>query len=372
MSPQLPAEPLFVGPPDEPDRYRITKRITAARKAGEAILYRGAAVSDGQEVAIKQLREQIPNVDWIRSTWMKSVKALEDARHPSLVKVIDGFSGDEPHPQRRASEKSTTTYLVMEYVFGDSYEIWAAKNPRDLRPLRDVALALDYLHNHVKHVHGDVKPANIKVTHDDLVDTATLVDLTLLRPINERSTCVVDAKAYTETAVKLDEPYQDVSDLHGFAATIFYGLVGHEPPTDGSKGPSGHDLAAIDVERTTAQLEAVIGGPAVGQISAALMRDRSEKVERLEFDSGPHAVVRWFDHVVAEMKLVGESDAPIVDPSEAMTRTLPANRGRALPWRLRVSEEMIALLLDRYSWGQTMLVTVIVGVVLGLIVGATV
>src|SRR4051812_38145497 len=107
------------------------------------------AVSDaGKEVALKLIRR---NLD----VELRGVTQCLNLKHPNLLSLFD--------IKRDAQDDS---WVVMEYVSGDSLEDVLERSPRGLPPqelrhwLRGLFAGVAYLHDHGI-VHRDLKPGNI-------------------------------------------------------------------------------------------------------------------------------------------------------------------------------------------------------------------
>jgi serine/threonine-protein kinase len=145
--------------------------------------------------------------------------------HPNIVATIDaGVVVGRP-------------YLVMEYVRGMTLQemleergTWDERTA--LRIVRDVAVALRFLHQHGL-THRDIKPANIILTPEGVVK---LVDLGLARPLWDETWAVAEAGMAVGTPEYMS-PEQtrgqsdlDIrSDLYSLGATLFHLVTGRVP-----------------------------------------------------------------------------------------------------------------------------------------------
>ncbi len=109
------------------------------------------AVSDaGKDVALKLIRR---NLD----VELRGVTHCLNLKHPNLLAIFDIKQDDEDN-----------TWVVMEYIAGESLEAAIERSPQGLPPaetchwLRGAAAGVAYLHNHGI-VHRDLKPGNIFV-----------------------------------------------------------------------------------------------------------------------------------------------------------------------------------------------------------------
>ena len=114
----------------------------------------------GRKVAIKTVHFEITDADrreYLRNQLLRDARASAGLSHPNVVNVHDII------------ESGDTTYLVMEYIAGETLAARMQRPPTPdtawlLRILRDISAALDYTHRKGV-VHRDVKPGNIMIDH---------------------------------------------------------------------------------------------------------------------------------------------------------------------------------------------------------------
>ena len=112
----------------------------------------------GRKVAIKTIHFEITDAtqrEYLRTQLLRDARASAGLSHPNVVNVHDII------------ESGDTTYLVMEYIAGETLSARMQRPPAPdtswlLRILRDIAGALDYTHRKGV-VHRDVKPGNIMI-----------------------------------------------------------------------------------------------------------------------------------------------------------------------------------------------------------------
>jgi predicted Ser/Thr protein kinase len=149
-----------VAPPADPwigrtvGAYRIEQVLG---RGGTGAVYL-AARNDGEfhmQAAIKVLANRLAG-SAVRNRFELERQILASLDHPGIARLIDG--GVTPEGE---------AYLVMEYVEGEPFDVWAARVRPGVRELVRVFLevlsAVEYAHRNLI-LHRDLKPANILVT----------------------------------------------------------------------------------------------------------------------------------------------------------------------------------------------------------------
>ncbi len=133
--------------PQLPD-YEILSLIGTG---GTARVYLGAA-SDGSKVAIKVLHEYLASSSQVRKLLRREASTLQRVQGPGVAKLLD-FDISE-----------TLTYLVMEYVEGETLESLVASKPLNgiflNNTISGIIEALESVHT-AGIVHQDLKPSNV-------------------------------------------------------------------------------------------------------------------------------------------------------------------------------------------------------------------
>jgi len=136
-------------------RYKIEKELG---RGGMGVVYLAQDPLLGRKVAIKTIHFEITDAnqrEFLRTQLLRDARASAGLSHPNVVNVHDII------------ESGDTTYLVMEYIPGETLSARMQRPPAPdtawlLRVLRDIAAALDYTHRKGV-VHRDIKPANIMI-----------------------------------------------------------------------------------------------------------------------------------------------------------------------------------------------------------------
>ena len=137
--------------------WRIAEPVGAG---GMGKVYRGER-ADGafeMEVAIKLIASRRPALS---EQLARESRLLARLDHPAITRLMDAGLTDEGEP-----------YLVMEWVEGSNLDRWMAQSrpsvEQRLNVFREVAEAVSHAHQRLV-VHGDIKPANIRIRNDGQV-----------------------------------------------------------------------------------------------------------------------------------------------------------------------------------------------------------
>jgi serine/threonine protein kinase len=216
------------------DRYRIVELIGLGG-VGAVYLTEDLHLRE-KTCALKEIQYP-PDADpetqeQLRRQFHREAIALANLDHPNLPKVFDYFSQDG------------RDYLVMDYIAGPNLKELldearaegAALPERQVLEWADqICDALDYLHNQEPPIiHRDVKPANVKLTPENVVK---LVDFGLVKffdATDPRTITLLQAYG-TPTYAPLEQygagsGRTDVrSDIYALGATLYHLLTGHAP-----------------------------------------------------------------------------------------------------------------------------------------------
>jgi serine/threonine protein kinase/Flp pilus assembly protein TadD len=158
-------------------RYRIERELG---RGGMGVVYLAQDPMLGRKVAIKTIHFEITDAsqrEYLQTQLVRDARASAGLSHPNVVNVHDIL------------EAGDTTYLVMEYIAGETLAARMQRPPTPdtawlLRVLRDIAGALDYTHRKGV-VHRDVKPGNIMIDQHQRV---RIMDFGLARATEQQGT----------------------------------------------------------------------------------------------------------------------------------------------------------------------------------------
>jgi serine/threonine protein kinase/tetratricopeptide (TPR) repeat protein len=136
-------------------QYSITR---ALGEGGMGQVWHGVSPQH-LEVAIKLLHNPLPKLE---ARFRREFRLLQKLSHPNVVSVLE------------FGEYLGRSYLVMEYVNGQTLDDWTQQPPQDSKAIarlsdwgRQIAGALDHIH-HQGVVHRDLKPENVLLTKDGI------------------------------------------------------------------------------------------------------------------------------------------------------------------------------------------------------------
>jgi serine/threonine protein kinase/tetratricopeptide (TPR) repeat protein len=219
---------------DHQDRL-IGKRIGPYRvvsilgHGGMSIVYRGERDDSQyqQVVAIKVLQHSTVHPR-LRSRLHSERHILATLDHPSIARLID--SGDL---------EDGTPYLVMEYVDGESIDVYCDSRTLFVRERLElfiqVCAAVQYAHRNLV-VHRDIKPSNIFVTNDAVPKLLDFGIAKLLAPESLSHTLPVtrlqERMLTPENAAPeqvLGRPITTATDIYALGVLLYHLLTGRSP-----------------------------------------------------------------------------------------------------------------------------------------------
>jgi serine/threonine protein kinase len=194
-------------------------------------VYSALDLSSSSDCAIKVVREDWADQPTAIKLLQREARAGLSVRHPSLVRVVE------------ASVTRPPCFLVMELLEGESLErrlqrVYQLDAPTTLWIARQTAEALAALHRG-GFLHGDVKPANIRLVADG---RAVLIDLGFAHRPGENAALLRDGYLlgtadYLAPELCTSEPdASERSDLFSLGVTLFEMLTGQLPFPRGSLG----------------------------------------------------------------------------------------------------------------------------------------
>jgi serine/threonine protein kinase len=174
----------------------------------------------GRTVAIKLFSPQLARGE-ARNRFLKEARVVGQLSHPGVITLHD--MGIE--------ESSSTPYLVMEYIEGQTLERILEKGsvpfPQACAWVAHIAAALSAAHRKGI-IHGDVKPANVLITGDGRVK---LMDFGMARlsSVDSGDSPLLGTPAYWCPEQILGKPQDARSDLFSLGVVLYEMVTGSRP-----------------------------------------------------------------------------------------------------------------------------------------------
>jgi serine/threonine-protein kinase len=155
---------MSVASPAFPRKFGSYEIVAALGEGGSGHVYR-ARSPEGDEVALKLLKDELNGSERFRKRFAREVEAAMKVDHDRVVRTLD------------YGEVEGSLYLVQEYIEGASLAAAIRAEDSGLAPRRtvrhciQVAAGLDAVHD-AGLIHRDVKPHNILLDRDDTAHIA--------------------------------------------------------------------------------------------------------------------------------------------------------------------------------------------------------
>lgn len=230
-------------------RLGAWRLIDQVGQGGMGTVYR-AERADGafaMQAAVKLIRLKRPGLNQ-RLESERALLARLDHRH--IARLIDGGASDEG-----------LAYLVMEWVNGEDLDCFVQRIKPSLSMRLDLfeQIAEAVAHAHQRRVvHGDLKPANVRVTENG---KARLLDFGVARLVEEEGAAIDDAEraltpAYCAPEQLDGEPASTLSDVWSLGTLLSWLL--QQDADEGAPATPQSDRLLNDLPRR-ADIVAIVG-----------------------------------------------------------------------------------------------------------------
>ena len=196
------------------ERYELCELLG---QGGMARVHRAIDLSNGREVALKQLTvsESAPEYSHVAALFKREFHTLAQLRHPHVIAVYDYGLNAALGP-----------YYTMELLDGDDLRDRAPLPWREVCALLfDVCSSLALLHSR-RLLHRDISPRNIRCTH---AGRAKLIDFGAMAPMSSGGSQIVGTPAFTPPETLHRLALDPRTDLYSLGATLYYALTGQLP-----------------------------------------------------------------------------------------------------------------------------------------------
>lgn len=198
-------------------RYQVQETIGTGTSSR---VVRGYDPLIDRPVAIKLFSPELARGD-ARARFLREARVVGQISHPSVVTLHD----------MGVEESTLTPYLVMELIEGQSLEKILTKGsvpfPSACNWAAHVAVALTNAHRRGI-IHGDIKPANILITHDNRVKL-TDFGMARLAKHDNGDTSLYGTPAYWCPEQIHGRPQDARSDLFSLGVVLYEMLTGISP-----------------------------------------------------------------------------------------------------------------------------------------------
>jgi serine/threonine protein kinase len=332
-----PTRSSVLGPGGQIGPFRIEHELG---RGGAGVVYLAHDTKLDRSVAIKSLPPEVKDNPKALSRFTREARVLASLNHPNIATIYDELE-----------EAEGLTYLVLEYVPGQTLAERIAKKPLKLEEALTIALqiaeAVAAAHEHDV-IHRDLKPGNIKITQEGKVK---VLDFGLAKVVggevmDQQSTItepgrVIGTPAYMSPEQARGKPTDKRSDIWSFGCILYEMLTATIP----FKGETISDTLAniLDREPNWSALPDTI--PANIQV---LLRRCLEKEHRRRLrDIGDIAIT--LEETTIELQRSTLRMKPVKTGRARTTGSLK----RLLPW-LIAGTAMVVLVLFAFIIGLNM------------------
>ena len=306
-------------------RYRLDAQIGAG---GMSTVYRAFDMNLERRVAIKLLHREMQEDSDQLERFRREARAVAQLSHPHVVGVID------------TGEDDNRPYIVFEYVEGETLKDRIRRLGRlpvdeSLAYAIEIARALGSAHAHAI-VHRDVKPQNVLL---DPEGSAKVTDFGIARSLRDDGLTadgrVLGTTDYVSPEQALGHDVDGQSDIYSLGVVLFEMLTGDVP----FHGENQIAVAMKHVREDLPDIQAL--RPEVSATTAAVLDRMTDKDLAHRYPDVPALVADLEEALAIEAARSGTSTGE----ATAVIRTLPARTQRRLPFRMRHSIPLLAVIV---------------------------
>src|SRR5436309_991192 len=216
----LPEQTLLIG------RYQLLSRIG---QGGMGAVYKASDTRlDDRLVAIKAMSKAgLPaaGLEEAEAAFEREARLLGKLLHPNLPRIHDHFTEND------------RSYLVMDFIDGETLEEYLDKRGHDLLPIERVldwaeqlCDVLSYLHNHQPPIiFRDLKPANVMVGESGHIFLIDFGIARLFKPGQSHDTVALGSPGYAAPEQYGKAQSTPRSDIYSLGALLHCLLTGVDP-----------------------------------------------------------------------------------------------------------------------------------------------
>src|SRR5215475_10126871 len=306
-------------------RYRLEARIGTG---GMSSVYRALDETLERPVAIKLMNREIATDSDQLERFRREARAVAQLSHPHIVGVID------------AGEDEGRPYIVFEYVEGETLkqrisELGQLPVDESLAYAIEIARALGCAHAHGI-VHRDVKPQNVLL---DPEGSAKVTDFGIARSMRDDGLTadgrVLGPTDYVSPEQALGHDVNGQSDIYSLGIVLYEMLTGEVPF-------HGENQISVAMKHVREELPDIqLRRPEVSAALAAVLDRMTDKDLAQRYPDVPSLIAELEETLAIEAARHGSSTGE----ATAVIRTLPARSRRRIPFRMRHSIPVIAVLV---------------------------
>ena len=214
-----------VGPGRQIGAFRIEQELG---RGGAGVVYLAHDTKLDRSVAIKSLPPEVMDNPKALSRFTREARVLASLNHPNIATIYEELE-----------EAEGVSYLVLEYISGQTLAERIAKKPLKLEEALTIALqiaeAVAAAHEHDV-IHRDLKPGNIKITEENKVK---VLDFGLAKVVSGELTDqqttitepgrVIGTPAYMSPEQARGRPTDKRADIWSFGCVLYEMLTATIP-----------------------------------------------------------------------------------------------------------------------------------------------